>query len=111
MRVILAYNRSTAVIKLDTKKIIKLKESKIAAVPTACSFGGTIIGGWLIDCASKGKCCLSAAILDFFAMSSTPQGVKTHLSIGHEPQGTIDKLEVCFYLKPSLIIMTFIKCA
>ena len=42
-------------------------------------------------------------------MSSTPQGVKTHLSSSHEPQGTIDILEVCFYLNPSLRIMTFIK--
>ena len=35
----------------------------------------------------------TAAILDFFVMSLTPQVVKTHLSSGHEPQGTIDKLE------------------
>ena len=33
----------------------------------------------------------------FFVISSTPEVVKTHLSSGHEPQGTIDKLEVCFY--------------
>ena len=31
------------------------------------------------------------------------------LSIGQEPQGTIDKLEVCFYLKPSFRLMIFIK--
>ena len=43
----------------------------------------------------------TAAILDFLVMSSTPLGVKTHLTSGHELQGTIDKLEVCFYLKPS----------
>ena len=51
----------------------------------------------------------TAAILDFLVMSSTPQGVKSHLSTGHEPQVTIDKLEVCFHLKPSLKLMTFIK--
>ena len=51
----------------------------------------------------------TAAILDFFVMSSTPEVVKTHLSSGHEPQGTIDTLEVCFYHKPSLILMRFIK--
>ena len=45
----------------------------------------------------------------FFDMSSTPQVVKTYLSNDHEPQRTIDKLEVCFYLKPSLILMTSIK--
>ena len=45
----------------------------------------------------------------FFVMSSTPQVVKTHLSTGHESQGTIDELEVCFHLKPSLRLMKFIK--
>ena len=80
------------------------KKSKIAAVPTTCSFGGTIFGGWWIDSAAKRKCCLHAAILDFFVMSSTPEVVKTHLSSGHESQGTIDKLEVCFYHKPSSCI-------
>ena len=44
----------------------------------------------------------------FFVMSSTPQSVKTHLSSGHEPHGTIDKLEASFFLKPSLRIMPFI---
>ena len=39
----------------------------------------------------------------FFVMSSMPEVGKTHLSSGHQPQGTIDKLEVCFYYKPSLI--------
>ena len=87
----------------------QLKKSKIAAVPTACSFGGTIFGGWWIDSASKRKCCFTAAILDFFVMSSTPEMVKTHLSRGHPPQGTIDTLEVSFYHKPSLILMRFIK--
>ena len=43
----------------------------------------------------------TAAILDFFVMSSTPEVVKTHLSSGHEPQGTIDTMEVCFYHKVS----------
>ena len=47
----------------------------------------------------------TAAILDFFDMSSTPQVVKTYLTNGHEPQWTMDKLEVCFYLKPSFILM------
>ena len=42
-------------------------------------------------------------------MSSTPEVVKTHLSSGHESQGTIDTLEVCFYHKPSLILMRFMK--
>ena len=51
----------------------------------------------------------TAAIFNFFVMSSMPEVVKTHLSSGHQPQGTIDKLEVCFYHKPSLIIMRFIK--
>ena len=37
----------------------------------------------------------------FFAMSSTPQGDKTHLSNGHDPHAAIDNLEVCFYLKRS----------
>ena len=44
-------------------------------------------------------------------MASTLQVVKslkTHLSSGQEPQGTIDKLEVCFYRKPSLGLMTLI---
>ena len=85
------------------------KKSKIAPVPTACSFGGTIFGGWWIDSASKGKCCLHSCNFGFFVMSSTPEVVKTHLSSGHEPQGTIDTLEVCFYHKPSLILMRFIK--
>ena len=34
--------------------------------------------------------------------------VKTHLSSGQNPQGTINKLEVCFYRKPSLGLMTLI---
>ena len=67
-------------------------------MPTACSFECTIFGSWLIDNASKDHAVGTAVILNFFVMSSTPQGVKTHLSSGHEPQGTIDKLEVCFYL-------------
>ena len=37
----------------------------------------------------------------FFLMSSTPEVVKTHFSRDHQPQGTIDTLEVCFYHKPS----------
>ena len=36
----------------------------------------------------------TAAILEFFVVSSTPQGVKNHISSGHEPQGTTDKWEV-----------------
>ena len=45
----------------------------------------------------------------FFVMSSTPEVVKTHLSRGHQPQGTIDTLEDYLYHKPSLILMRFIK--
>ena len=66
-----------------------------------------VVGGLIVP--PKRKCCLHAAILDFFVMSSTPEVVKTHLSSGHESQGTIDTLEVCFYHKPSLILMRFIK--
>ena len=57
----------------------------------------------------KENAVFTAAILDFFVMSSTLEVVKTHLSSGHEPQGTIDTLEVCLYHKPSLILMKFIK--
>ena len=48
------------------------KKSKIAAVPTTCSFGGTISGGWWIDSASKRKCCLHSCNFGFFVMSSSP---------------------------------------
>ena len=34
--------------------------------------------------------------------------LKTHLSSGHESQGTIDTLEVCFFHKPSLIHWKFV---
>ena len=44
----------------------------------------------------------------FFVISPMPEVVKTNLSGGHEPQGTIDTLEVYFYHKPSLILMRFI---
>ena len=80
------------------------EKSKIAAVPTACSFGGNVFSGWWIDCASKRKCCLHSSNFRFFR-----HVVKTHLSSGHESLGTIDTLEVCFYRKPSLILLTFIK--
>ena len=66
-----------------------------------------VVGGFIVPPIENAVC--TAAILDSFVMSSTPEMVKTHLSSGHEPQGTIDKLEVCFYLKPSLILMTSIK--
>ena len=42
------------------------KKSKIAAVPTACSFGGTIFCGWWIDSASKEKCCMHSCNFEFF---------------------------------------------
>ena len=66
-----------------------------------------MVGGLIVPPKENAVC--TAPFLDFFVMSSTPEVVKTHLSSGHEPQGTIDTLEVCFYHKPSLILMTFIK--
>ena len=66
-----------------------------------------VVGGLIVPPKENAVC--TAAILDFFVMSSTPEVVKTHLSSGHEPQGTIDTLELCFYHKPSLILMRFIK--
>ena len=66
-----------------------------------------LVGGLIVP--PKENAVGTAAILDFFVMSSALEVGKTHLSSGHEPQGTIDTLEVCFYNKPSLIIMRFIK--
>ena len=66
-----------------------------------------MVGGLIVPPKENAVC--TTAILDFFAMSSTTEVVETHLFSGHEPQGTIDKLEVCFYRKPSLGLMPFIK--
>ena len=85
------------------------KKSKIAAVPTHVPLEALylVVVGLIVPPKENAVC--TAAILDFFVMSSTPEVVSTHLSRGHQPQGTIDTLEVCFYLKPSLILMRFIK--
>ena len=43
-----------------------------------------VVGGLIVPPKENAVC--TAAILDFFVMSSTPEVVKTHLSCGHEPQ-------------------------
>ena len=60
-----------------------------------------VVGGLIVPPKENAHC--TAAIFDIFIMSSTPEVVKTHLSSGHESQGTIDTWEVCFYHKPSLV--------
>ena len=57
-------------------------------MPTACSFGGTIFGGWWIDSASKGNAVCTAAILDFWSCHHHYKGVKPFqkgVSEGNEP--------------------------
>ena len=50
------------------------EKSKIVAVPTVCSFGALYFGGWLIDSASRGKCCLHSCNFGF--LSSCYQHLK-----------------------------------
>ena len=42
------------------------KKSKITAVPTAFSLGGTIFGGSMTNSASTRKCCLQSCNFRFF---------------------------------------------
>ena len=44
----------------------KSKKSKITAVPTAFSLGGTIFGGSMTNSASTRKCCLQSCNFRFF---------------------------------------------
>ena len=82
---------------------------KIAAVPTHVPLEAQylVVGGLIVPAKENAVCTPEFWIC--FVISSTPEVVKTHLSSGHEPQGAIYTLEVCFYHKPSLKSMRFNK--
>ena len=45
------------------------------------AYGFLVVGGFIVPPKENAVC--TAATLDFFVMSSTPEVVKTHLSSGH----------------------------
>ena len=90
-----------------SKKVVKNPKLQLCRLHVPLEALYFVVGGLIVPPKENDVC--TAAILDFSVMSSPPEVVKTHLSSGHEPQGTIDTLEVCFYHKPSLLLMRFIK--
>ena len=69
--------------------IVISKKSKIVAVPTASSFGGTIFGGWWIDSASKRKCFRHSCNFGFLSRHRHYKGVKPFqkgVSEGNDPK-------------------------
>ena len=60
--------RALALTVLAGEATRRKKKAKIAALPTARSFGGTIFGGWWIDSDSKKKICLHSCNFGFFRL-------------------------------------------
>ena len=64
----------------------------------ACSFGGTIFGGWWIDSASKRKCCLHSCNFGFFSSCHRHCKVLKHFRKVFRRVKILSMLEVSFYL-------------